>query len=82
MTLKNGLEINLGREQFFPRLQRLIDIYSRILADQAERIAVVDLRYVNGFAVRWADPPEAGKTQQVSNAKIPQTDRKQPATAG
>jgi cell division protein FtsQ len=82
MKLSNGLEVSLGREQFFPRLQRFIDIYPRILADQAERIAMVDLRYVNGFAVRWNDSPEAGKAQRVSNSKMPMAGRKHPASAG
>jgi cell division protein FtsQ len=31
----------------------LARVYPRVLAAQIDRIAVVDLRYVNGFAVRW-----------------------------
>ena len=58
LTFDNGLEAYLGREQFEQRLRRLADVYPRFLAGQAERIAVVDLRYVNGFAVRWkVEPP-------------------------
>jgi cell division protein FtsQ len=58
LTFDNGLEVYLGREQFEQRLQRLAQIYPRLLAAQIDRIAVVDLRYVNGFAVRWkADRP-------------------------
>lgn len=57
LTFDNGLEVYLGREQFERRLRRLIRIYPLILSAQIDRIAVVDLRYVNGFAVRWKVGP-------------------------
>jgi cell division protein FtsQ len=53
LTFDNGLEVYVGRERFEERLRRLARIYPRVLAVQIDRIAVVDLRYVNGFAVRW-----------------------------
>ena len=58
LTFDGGLEVYLGRERFEERLQRLAQVYPQVLAAQADRIAVVDLRYGNGFAVRWkAAPP-------------------------
>ncbi len=63
LTFDTGLEVYLGREQFEQRLLRLARVYPRILAAQAARIAAVDLRYVNGFAVRWkagSPDPTAG----------------------
>jgi cell division protein FtsQ len=57
LTFDNGLEVYIGREQFEERLRRLARVYPSVLAAQADRIAVVDLRYVNGFAVRWKAPP-------------------------
>lgn len=53
LGFENGLEVYLGREQFDQRLQRLAQVYPRILAFQIDRIAAIDLRYLNGFAVRW-----------------------------
>jgi len=53
LTFDNGLEVYVGRERFEERLRRLARVYPRVLAVQIDRIAVVDLRYVNGFAVRW-----------------------------
>lgn len=53
LIFADGLEVRLGRDQFSQRLQRFIDIYPHVLAHQIERIAVVDLRYTNGFAVLW-----------------------------
>lgn len=58
LTFDRGLQVYLGREQFDERLERLALVYPRVLATQADQIAVVDLRYGNGFAVRWkAAPP-------------------------
>lgn len=58
LSFDGGLEVCLGRERFKERLQRLAQVYPRVLAAQAGRIAMVDLRYGNGFAVRWkAAPP-------------------------
>ena len=57
LTFDSGLEVYLGRERFDERLQRLAQFYPRVLAAQADRIAVVDLRYGNGFAVRWKTAP-------------------------
>ena len=57
LTFEGGLKVCLGQKQFEERLQRLALVYPRILAGQAERIAVVDLRYDDGFAVRWKTPP-------------------------
>lgn len=58
LTFDNGLEVYVGRQRFEERLRRLAQVYPRVLAAQVDRIAAVDLRYVNGFAVRWkAEPP-------------------------
>ena len=54
ITLDNGMEISLGREDFEPRLRRLVAVWPA-LAARGNEIAAVDLRYVNGFAVRWSN---------------------------
>lgn len=53
LTFDNGVEVKLGREQFVSRLQRFVDVYPRLLATRVAEIATVDLRYINGFSVRW-----------------------------
>ncbi len=63
LSFANGLEVYVGRDQFEARLRRLAQLYPRVLAGQIDQIAAVDLRYGNGFAVRWktaAPPPTAG----------------------
>lgn len=53
MEFANGVEIWLGKERLMSRLQRFVDIYPEVLAGRIQEVAVVDLRYTNGFAVRW-----------------------------
>lgn len=54
MTLSNGVEVLLGREEIDARLQRYIIAYPSVLALRATQLTTVDLRYTNGFAARWA----------------------------
>ncbi len=51
--LANGTVLDLGRKQVNERMQRFISIYKDYIATQQNEIEVVDLRYTNGFAVRW-----------------------------
>jgi len=62
LTFDNGLKVHVGREQFEKRLQRLAQLYPRILSAQIDRIAVVDLRYGSGFAVRWKTAKSSAST--------------------
>lgn len=64
VILQGGTKIRLGTEQIESRLQRLLDVYQKILADKLDQIAVIDLRYTNGFAVQWRDPPAAPATKK------------------
>lgn len=52
LQLKNGVDLNLGRQEFIDRLQRFIDIYP-LLQQQPKDVKYVDLRYDTGLAVGW-----------------------------
>lgn len=52
-TLDSGVRLVLGRESVEMRLQRYIDVHEAI-REQGGRPAVIDMRYTNGLAVRWA----------------------------
>ena len=54
VQLKNGIKLNLGRQEFIDRLQRFIDVYP-LLAQQEKAVKYVDLRYDTGVAVGWND---------------------------
>lgn len=54
IQLQNGIEINLGRQEFIDRLQRFIDVYP-LLVKQPKAVDYVDLRYDTGLAVGWKE---------------------------
>jgi cell division protein FtsQ len=59
LVLAGGQEIRLGRRDIDERLYRFFDVVAPALATQLERVAYVDLRYTNGFAVGWrGDAPK------------------------
>jgi len=53
VKLTDGTTLNLGRKQTNERLQRFVDIYKNFTVANKEKPAVIDLRYTNGFAIRW-----------------------------
>lgn len=53
MTLSNGLVLEIGRGQPVQRVSRFVRVYPSILAAGSGQLVAVDLRYSNGFAVRW-----------------------------
>jgi cell division protein FtsQ len=55
LWLQNGLEIRLGRKDMDMRLERFIQVAWPVLRGQVERVAYVDMRYANGFAVGWKE---------------------------
>lgn len=52
LTLDNDVEISLGRQNKLYRLQRFTQIYST-LRERVSLIERVDMRYTNGFSVKW-----------------------------
>lgn len=57
LELNNGTEVHLGREEARPRLRMLISSWDGLMKGRDLAPMVVDLRYTNGFAVRWPEPP-------------------------
>ncbi len=53
IKLTTGLEILLGREEQLKKLQRFLKTIPLLGKQQIEAMAVVDLRYPNGYAVSW-----------------------------
>jgi cell division protein FtsQ len=53
VSLSNGLHLLLGRAASDAQIMRFTDAYKQVLASRAEKIRSVDLRYTNGFSVRW-----------------------------
>lgn len=57
VTTGRGMEMLLGRDHVVEKLRRFISVYEKTLKQDSENIARVDLRYPNGLAVAWRQPP-------------------------
>jgi len=56
LTLENGIQVRLGRQDVHARLERFIAVASPVVAARASEVHYVDLRYSNGFSVGWNAP--------------------------
>ncbi|MDC8012585.1 cell division protein FtsQ/DivIB [Tahibacter soli] len=62
VVLDSGARIVLGTEQAAERLKRFVEVYPRVAAGHVGTFEYADLRYSNGFAMKWptaADAPPA-----------------------
>jgi cell division protein FtsQ len=50
------LRLLLGKGINNERLERFISVYPKLLGEKIAQVDSVDLRYTNGFAVRWKAP--------------------------
>ncbi len=53
--LSNDVEVIWGREDLEPRLERLVRLYPKLIAERPDSLALIDLRYPNGLAIKWKD---------------------------
>lgn len=53
LVLDNGVAIILGKTGLSERMGRFVLAYQGSLQAQIQRIAYIDLRYTNGFAIGW-----------------------------
>jgi cell division protein FtsQ len=62
IELAGGITVRIGRDEFDERIDRLFSVAVPSLETDFARVAYIDLRYPNGFAVGWRDPapPESG----------------------
>jgi len=56
LTLGNGMEVRLGRQQTDARFERFTRIVLPILASSDGGAGYVDMRYTRGFAIAWEQP--------------------------
>ena len=69
LTLRNGLDINLGTEQQESRALRLADTWQNLLRSSQQTPQRVDLRYSNGYVVQWRPKEKNPQPQSKSNQK-------------
>lgn len=73
IKLTTGLEILLGRNEQLKKLQRFLKTLDVLGQEQVEKIAIVDLRYPNGYAVSWKPGTEEIDWKKIA-APQPETD--------
>lgn len=62
ITLANGTEVVLGRNDPDARLDRFAPLLPRLVVQHpGQRLVRADLRYTNGFSLTWADLPKPPK---------------------
>lgn len=60
LKLDSGLVLELGRDQAATRLSKFVRVYDTTIVRMPHPVASVDLRYPNGFAVRFGAGTKAG----------------------
>jgi cell division protein FtsQ len=56
LSLSNGIQLRLGKQDLEKRLLRFCRAYPAVFADKPEQLSSVDLRYARGMAVQWKEP--------------------------
>jgi len=67
VELADSVVLRLGTRDLAVRLGRFVRLYSRLLAGAQSQPEEVDLRYTNGFTVRWKGPdpqPQEASAQE------------------
>jgi len=67
IKLTTGLEILLGRNEQLKKLQRFLKTLEVLGPEQVDKIAIVDLRYPNGYAVSWKPGTEEIDWKKIAN---------------
>ena len=70
LRLTEGTELVLGSKDARPRLARFLAVEGP-LVDPSARMARVDLRYANGFAVAWQPIPPSASPSMVPDPILP-----------
>ena len=69
MMLTNGVEVRLGRREVDQRTELFFAVVADVITGRSKDIDFVDMRYNNGFTIRWKDD---GKTPNDDPGKAEQ----------
>ena len=70
LTIKNHVEIALGRDQVMEKMRRFVTVYDTHLSSVWLDVKAIDLRYTNGVAVRWVADSAMAKKYIKSQAQV------------
>uniref|UniRef100_UPI0026053ADC cell division protein FtsQ/DivIB n=1 Tax=Dokdonella sp. TaxID=2291710 RepID=UPI0026053ADC len=60
LELASGAVVEIGRDDTHRRVQRFLDVWPRLAGSKPTPPNYIDLRYENGFVVRWTPENAAG----------------------
>lgn len=69
IVLASGMEIILGRKDQLKNFQRFLKSLKLFEPDQVDAIARVDLRYPNGYAVKWRPDSKAIDWKKIAEQR-------------
>ena len=61
LTIKNNVEIAIGRDQVMEKMRRFVTVYETQLQAVWQDVKSIDVRYLNGVAVDWIDGSETAR---------------------
>jgi cell division protein FtsQ len=67
LNLSNGINVNLGTLQMDSKIIRLCETWVNLLKQNDQAPEYIDLRYSNGYAVKWREKSNAIQTESVEN---------------
>ncbi len=67
VTVRGGMHIVIGSTDPQQRLAQFLAVYPRLVRGHAQSFTYADLRYTNGFAVRWPQPKSADSAAKTNN---------------
>ena len=70
LTIKNHVEIALGRDQVMEKMRRFVTVYDTHLSNVWLDVKAIDLRYTNGVAVRWVTDSAMAKKYIKSQTQV------------
>ncbi len=65
INLTNNIKISLGRSDYQLRLKRFITAYDLNLKKYSDKIEYVDMRYTNGFSIKWKENTQAAQAENI-----------------
>lgn len=67
LHLSSGTEVVVGRGNAEARIRRFASLLPQLIPPPGKALARADLRYANGFALRWRDDPHSTSPPRTSN---------------
>ncbi|WP_233580291.1 MULTISPECIES: cell division protein FtsQ/DivIB [Luteimonas] len=82
LTLSSGTDVVVGSQEARLRLARFARMLPRLTGTRVEPLTRADLRYTNGFALIWGDPPAPDAARAADATANPVAHRSSTSVSG